>query len=93
MSSALTQPVCTGSGAFPGLMKAGFHYLWLQGTSEASARTGPGSTEGRVSVARTRTVRGGQVVENPGPGSTEGTVSMARTHTVSRGPSSQRRKQ
>ena len=93
MSSALTQPVCTGSGAFPGLMKAGFHYLWLQGTSEASARTGPGSTEGRVSVARTRTVRGGQVVENPGPGSTEGTVSMARTRTVSRGPSSQRRKQ
>lgn len=87
------QPMCTGSGAFPDLMRAGFYYLWPQGTSEASAYTGPGSTEGRVSMPGLTRSEEGQVVENPGPRSTEGMVSTARTHVVSRGPSSQRRKQ
>lgn len=57
--------MCTGSGAFPDLMKAGFYYLWLQGTSEASAYTGPGSREGRVSMARTHTVRRGASGQKP----------------------------
>ena len=66
MSLAFTQPVCTGSRAFPDLMKAGFYYSWLQGTSEASAYPEPGSTEDRVSMAKTCVVSRRPSSQRPG---------------------------